>query len=177
MSDLLSVITFMGVTVALALPSLVALVIYVRSHSPGALATMEATVSDMARDLRELQQERKADHQKIMTLIARMSYLESGISVLVQQVRSLGLEPQFVPDFMTVPVPVDVNEPDLLKVLVDRFSKEELDDLCFGLNVPAEEIGGGTHSARARALVQYMRRRGNLNILADEVARLRPQKE
>lgn len=180
MSDLLSVITFMGVTVALALPSLVALVIYMRQqqHSPTAFATMEETLTDMSTRLRYVEQERGQDHLKILALQSRMTYLENGMTILVNQIRRLGQEPDFMPDFMTekviIAAPIEPTAQALQGILTEQFNSEELDSLCFELGIPNEDIEGKTHSARARALVTFMKRRNSLGQLAAAIEKIRP---
>lgn len=54
---------------------------------------------------------------------------------------------------------------DLYDQLVEKFNLEELKSLCFDLGVDFENLGGTGKSAKARELVLYMQRRGNLDRL------------
>ena len=64
---------------------------------------------------------------------------------------------------------------DLQGKLAQSFSLEELDDLCFGLNISHEEIVGKTIKARTRALVEYCQRRGRLSELIEKCREERPK--
>lgn len=61
----------------------------------------------------------------------------------------------------------------LLNLLIQRFNLDELEALCFRLNVPWEDLSGNTLNAKARALIEYMERRGHLDDLTDAVERVR----
>ncbi|NJM58894.1 MAG: hypothetical protein HC857_17865 [Synechococcales cyanobacterium RU_4_20] len=50
--------------------------------------------------------------------------------------------------------------------LADLFELEEIETLCFDLDIDAEEIKGQTKSAKAHALVNYCENRGRLSELA-----------
>jgi hypothetical protein len=58
--------------------------------------------------------------------------------------------------------------------LTNRFDQEELASLSFDLGVPFEGLRGESKQAKARELVDYMRRRGQLETLITELQHLRP---
>lgn len=67
-------------------------------------------------------------------------------------------------------------EPDvrqLQRQIADQFNLEELQDLCFTLEVDFENLGGTGKSAKARELVLYMQRRGQLDRLVEAIQELR----
>jgi hypothetical protein len=66
-------------------------------------------------------------------------------------------------------VPLDPVQ--LHKFIDKRFNLEELRDLCFGLQVDYENLGGEGKSGRARELVAHMQRRGRLSELVAAVQR------
>lgn len=55
----------------------------------------------------------------------------------------------------------------LRNFLDQRYSIEELRDLCFGLEVDPEDIGGRTKGGLIRELILYLRRRNRLNSLLE----------
>ena len=65
----------------------------------------------------------------------------------------------------------DVTE--LRQQLVEKFNLEELQSLCFDLGFDFEEIGGSSKSAKARELVLYMQRRGQLDRLHEAIQQKR----
>lgn len=69
--------------------------------------------------------------------------------------------------------PVDIRQ--LRDVLVTNFSLYELQDLCFDLGIDFDNVYGETRNAKARELIQYMDRRGELSKLVMAVKSLRPQ--
>jgi len=62
---------------------------------------------------------------------------------------------------------------DLYRQLVTKFDLEELENLCFDLGIDFDEIKGKSKSAKARDLVLYMQRRGQLDRLRQAIQRLR----
>ena len=58
---------------------------------------------------------------------------------------------------------------ELYRQLVSQFDLEELAALCFDLDVDFEEIKGTGKSAKARELVLYMERRGQLVQLREAI--------
>ncbi len=61
----------------------------------------------------------------------------------------------------------------LAKLLDDRFSKGELQGLCFDLGVDWDELSGDTKGAKARELIGYLQRRGRLDELVPAIRRAR----
>lgn len=63
----------------------------------------------------------------------------------------------------------------LRRVLVERFSRDEVDDLAFQMGVESDDLSGTTKSARARALVEYLKDRGRLKELVQLIRSQRPE--
>lgn len=59
-------------------------------------------------------------------------------------------------------------------VLVNRFSAEELRDLCFVLGVNFDSLEGNGHAAKARELVIYFNNRHRIPGLMREIEKMRP---
>jgi hypothetical protein len=60
------------------------------------------------------------------------------------------------------------------QILDTRFDDEELRTLCFYLEVDYDNLGGVGKSAKARELVMYLERHGQLPQLAKAILQLRP---
>lgn len=56
----------------------------------------------------------------------------------------------------------------------DYFNAEELEDLCFRLNIQYDNLPGNTNSAKARELTDYCRRHGRFSDLVTLCRQLRP---
>ena len=65
---------------------------------------------------------------------------------------------------------------DLLERLTQRFDDNELRDFCFTLDVDYENLRGETKDAKARELLLRMERRGEVDKLAKQVQRERPER-
>jgi DNA-binding NtrC family response regulator len=62
----------------------------------------------------------------------------------------------------------------LLQVLSERFDEGELQALCFHLGVGYDDLPGGGKANKARELIQYLERRGQIVDLIETGKRLRP---
>lgn len=62
----------------------------------------------------------------------------------------------------------------LRRILTERFSEGELQDLCFEMGVEYENLPGERHTDKARELVRYLDRRGRLNELVEAGKKERP---
>lgn len=69
--------------------------------------------------------------------------------------------------------PNTVDQAALRQALVNYFDMEELRTLCFDLNVDFDELKGSGKGAKARELVQYWQRQGDLTPLIDAIRRQR----
>jgi hypothetical protein len=63
---------------------------------------------------------------------------------------------------------------DLHIVLITRLSLDELQDLCFRVNVKSGYLAGDTLPAKSRALIEYIDNRQELDRLVSELRRMRP---
>ncbi len=62
----------------------------------------------------------------------------------------------------------------LRRGLIEYFNEDELESLCFDLQVDHESLPGETKAGKARELIRYLGRRGRLRELEDMVHQLRP---
>ncbi len=62
----------------------------------------------------------------------------------------------------------------LRNTLVDRFSADELQNLAYDIGIDYDNLAGDTKSARARNLIEYLHRRGQLDTLVGWVQKNRP---
>jgi hypothetical protein len=60
-------------------------------------------------------------------------------------------------------------------ILTLHFDLEELRTLCFDLGVDYDSLRGEGKAAKARELIAYMQRRGQLDRLIAETKKLRPE--
>jgi hypothetical protein len=73
------------------------------------------------------------------------------------------------------PVSPPVSDQALRDFLIDYFDKDELNSLCFDLEIDPGEVRGETRSTKAMELVLYCKRRGRSEDLKAACARLRPE--
>ncbi len=59
-------------------------------------------------------------------------------------------------------------------LIVKYFSLEEVEMLCYRLEIPYEDLPGGTKSAKVREMLDYLVRRDRLNELINLVRQDRP---
>jgi formylglycine-generating enzyme required for sulfatase activity len=64
--------------------------------------------------------------------------------------------------------------PSLRDLLAQHFNLEELEQLCFDLNIEYEDVPGSTRKAKAQALVEYCLRHNRLPDLSAYCRQLRP---
>ena len=65
----------------------------------------------------------------------------------------------------------------LLTLLIERFSIEELDDVIFENGINPEAISGDTLNVRARNLIEYVERDGQLSVFVESLRTKRPSVE
>ena len=63
----------------------------------------------------------------------------------------------------------------LRQILTSLFNKGELRDLCFELNVDYENLAGSSKADKARELITFFHRRGQLSRLRAACQQHRPQ--
>jgi hypothetical protein len=143
--------------------------------TPNAYREMEAALADMTRQQNETRAQQAADHLTMRQMATQITRLEIMVLRLSEQVRQLGgvpvagMEPSLAP-----PAPPDNRT--LAMVLASLFNADELADLAMRLDIPDGRIAGETIDAKARALVEYQRRRGvkQTDNLIKLAAELRP---
>ena len=62
----------------------------------------------------------------------------------------------------------------LRQILTERFNDDELRSLCFDLGVDYDNLGGEGKAGKARELVAYLERRGDIPKLVEAVRQARP---
>lgn len=67
-----------------------------------------------------------------------------------------------------------INLPRLVQNIQNAFNMDELETICFNLNIDFDSIEGSTKAAKARELVSHLNRRGSLLELINELIRQRP---
>ena len=80
------------------------------------------------------------------------------------------------PDTTQVPPAADApaHASALRRILVERFSLEELRTLCFDLSIDYDALGGEGKEARARELIAHLQRRRQLGRLTSYIRQHRP---
>ena len=78
-------------------------------------------------------------------------------------------------DSQTTPDESSVDLRKLLRAIIDSFNLEELDELCFGLQVDIENLEGTTKDRKARSLIQHFSRRKRINVLIIAFQEARPE--
>jgi hypothetical protein len=74
-----------------------------------------------------------------------------------------------------LPEPIrEITPTELRLILTLQFDLEELRTLCFELGVDFDDLRGEGKAAKARELVLYLQRRGQLNTLIAEIKKQRP---
>ena len=83
---------------------------------------------------------------------------------------------QTLPRRQMLPIKPDIDLKRVREHLDKKFSRDELDDLCFELDIEIgyEELAGDTHRAKALSLLRYMERRERLPELVSKGRELRP---
>ena len=79
--------------------------------------------------------------------------------------------PTFV-DLANAALKSAVDHARLRQTLTEKFDREEIQDLCFDLDIDFDGLRG--EGKKTRELVAYCRRHGRLEKLADRIAELRP---
>lgn len=85
-----------------------------------------------------------------------------------EQYRDLKQEDDFASGYAT-----QVELVQIRKILEDRFSQGELQNLCFDIEVPYENLPGNSKSDKARELTDYMHRRRKIQELVVYIRRNR----
>lgn len=76
-----------------------------------------------------------------------------------------------------LPFSESIPPPKLAIIISTYFDDNEIQDICFQLDVDYEDLAGQTKSAKVRNLIQHMERRNRLDELIIKVQQLRPNIE
>jgi hypothetical protein len=129
----------------------------------------------MSHTIKELSDQLATMHGEMMKLQTRMAHMEAGINILIAQVKRLGGDPEYEPPLEEREEDRHYNQSDLLRRMSRQFNMDELADLAYQLDIQTGALGGDTVSAKARAIITYMERRGELAKLVAFCRRLRPE--
>lgn len=154
--------------VLLSIPGWWAIYFVRRRDPPTAYATMEQTIQELSDQVRVL-------HRDVMAMRTRVAELSLGVSVLSSQIRRLNHEPEWKDTAAVKEAPPDdLDTTALHRKLVRLFNIEELNDLAYQMKIDTGELGEPTKSGRARAIILYAERRGELPRLVTLCRQLRP---
>lgn len=153
----------------LSIPGWLSIYIVRRREPPTAYETMEHTIKELSAQVRVM-------HQEMQKMRARVAELSLGVSVLSGQIRRLNHEPEWK-DATSVALSEDegYDTADLQKRMTRQFNIEELNDLAYQMKIDTGELGENTKSGRARAIISYAERRGELSRLVALCRQLRPR--
>lgn len=144
------------------------------------LIELSERLDRLEREREQHERERRRDLEQMTQLKARITEQEIGLRILTAQLQRAGLIPEWTPPPMPPEPPPPAPPRDgraLAQILSALFSRDELDDLAFRLDINSEEIGGETRGKRARSLVDYAERHGMTDELVAMVRKLRPEGE
>lgn len=71
-------------------------------------------------------------------------------------------------------MPERIDSKSLVETIRSQFNVPELQQLCFNLDIPYDDLPAKTHNGKVRELVLYCQRHGRLPELAQHVAEIRP---
>lgn len=131
--------------------------------------------------VRLLEADHHADLAQITSFREEVFYLGRLISMLAALIESAGMElPNEVEQYMRRrrvyrPLPAD---PDLAimvqHALQQFFSLDELQQLAFEMGVECDNLPGATKERKARELVLFLDRRGQMELLVQTIREMRP---
>jgi hypothetical protein len=147
-----------------------------RARTPDFVQAMYTAVAELSDRITELERLRRQDHETIMTTLIEVEKWKAYARQLAQLLFDLDQDVPPSPDAglsvaVLLPAP---SEKVLHKLLTDLFNLEEIDDVAFRMGINVEDLEGGVVGRRARSLVTYARRHGQLDELAGLVRQLRP---
>lgn len=112
----------------------------------------------------------------------QLAEIDDDVDSAVKMINHIILDAERVPSNIGVNVD-DVQEANLearqklWRLLVELFSDEELNDICFELGIDQESLAPGNKRVKAREMVLYLQRRDRLEKLVDLGRRERPNRE
>lgn len=138
-----------------------------------ALTSQQRRTEQQAARIDELERQRMSDHNMIIDLRNKVAALEAYVATLVRQLQDNGIAPAALPVALaSSPAPVDKRQ--LAQRIAALFDMDEMATLMFDIGIDDEALAGRTRAARARELVDYAERHGQLDVLAAAVNASRP---
>jgi hypothetical protein len=124
----------------------------------------------------ELTQQSLQTNKEMLRMQHRIGELMLGVQVLSSQIRRLNHTPEWK-DAATEARPEDsrYDTTALHRRMARQFNMDELNDLAFQMRIQTGELGENTTSGRARAIINYADRRGELAQLVALCRQLRPK--
>lgn len=153
----------------ISLPGWSALYIARKRDDPTTYASMEATIRALSEQVRGM-------HAEISRLQNKVADLTLGVGVLSSQLMGLGHLPDYVPAAAEKEADPPMDTTAIYNRLIREFDVNELDDLAYRMGVDVGELAADTKSGRARELVQYAERHGELNKLVASLSDVRPKR-
>lgn len=136
-----------------------------------ALASQQRRYDQQTARIDELERQRMSDHGLIIDLRNKVAALEAYVATLVRQLQENGITPAALPPIATA-APIDKRQ--LAQRIAALFDMDEMSTLMFDIGIDDEALAGRTRQARARELVDYAERHGQLDVLAAAVNASRP---
>jgi hypothetical protein len=130
----------------------------------------------MQKAMGELTRQSLQTNKEMLRMQHRIGELTMGVQVLSSQIRRLKHEPEWKDAAAEArPEDHDYDTAALHRRMARQFNMDELNDLAFQMKIQTGELGENTVSARARAIINYADRRGELAQLVALCRQLRPK--
>lgn len=139
-----------------------------------ALTSQQRRTEQQAARIDELERQRMSDHSMIIELRNKVAALEAYVATLVRQLQENGIAPAALPVALATTAAPVVDKRQLAQRIAALFDLDEMSTLMFDIGIDDEALAGRTRQARARELVDYAERHGQLDVLAAAVAAQRP---
>ena len=137
-------------------------------RDPFSYRQMSSLVKELAHDLSRAE-------VRLMEAESLVEEYEHGTTLLIQFIRNKGWQSPWRPTRIAHLRNGGALLLPLYELLYDRFSGDELHDLAFRIGAGADATEGNTHSARARCLVEYVKRHGLIDEILKAGREVRPE--
>jgi hypothetical protein len=138
--------------------------------------TPPSAYETMQNALRELTEQSLVTNREMLRMQSRIGELSLGVHVLSSQIRRLNHTPEWSDAAADArPEDSDYDTATLHRRMARQFNMDELNDVAFQMKIQTGELGENTVSSRARAIINYANRRGELAQLVALCRQLRPR--
>ncbi len=166
-------LTIEVIIVTLAFATVIATSLYVVLVERRRFFAPNAYLSKLSDRVGYLERQRERDHAAMLNMALELEKWKAYSRLLALRLQAFTDDVPPPPEETAVTIPPDKRL--TAQVLTALFNLDELDDLAFQLNIEPEKIGGDTRGKRARALVDYTERHGQLEELVKLARKLRPE--